>query len=86
MAALPKKGSADTARTLLADPQSYEPAKLELTYKQASAVSSGGEPKALNIPGLEDLAPTATYRKTALAERSTVVTLDLAAMVGLQPH
>lgn len=86
LADLPRKGAADPARALLADPRSYEPAKLALTVMQTSEVSSGGAPQELNIPGLEGLAPTATYRKTALAERSTVVTVDLAAMASLQPR
>jgi hypothetical protein len=77
----PKKRAADQeARALLGDPQSYEPAKLALTVTQTSEVNSSRELPEWNIPGLEGLAPTATYRKTALAERSTVVTLDLAAM------
>jgi hypothetical protein len=45
-------------------------------------VSSGEGPRELNIPGLEDFAPKVTYRKTALAERSTVVTIDLAALAS----
>lgn len=62
------------------DPANDQPSTLELTYTQTSQVSSGLGPRELNIPGLEGIAPKVSYIKTALAERATVVTLDLAAM------
>ena len=82
LADLRKQGKTAEVQQMLGDPASYQPATLELTYTQTSQVSSGVGPRELNIPGLEDFAPKVTYRKTALAERSTVVTIDLAAMAG----
>ena len=82
LADLRTQGKTAEVQQMLGDPASYQPATLELAYTQTSQVSSSVGPRELNIPGLEDFAPKVTYRKTALAERSTVVTIDLAALAS----